>query len=163
MVAAFPADQKKGGENLKNITVDIGKKKCVVCIMDENGTILDETSFDNTLNDASLFAEQTMQRYQKCQAVCESTGNLWIKTHDSFEKHGIPVKLANPLKTRAIAEATIKTDKIDARTLAHFLRSNMVCECYIAPPQTRSDKLLKAQNKPCAGQNTGGKQDTQSS
>lgn len=126
---------------MKNIAVDIGKKKCIVCIMDENGKILEETSFDNTLKDASLFAEDAVQRYQNCQAVCESTGNMWIKTHEAFEGHGIPVKLANPLKTRAIAEATIKTDKIDARTLAHLLRTNMISECYIAPPQTRSDRL----------------------
>lgn len=127
---------------MKNIAVDIGKKKCVVCIMDENGTILEETSYKNTLKDASSFAENAVQKYQNCQAVCESTGNMWIKTHEAFESNNIPVKLANPLKTRAIAEATIKTDKIDARTLAHLLRTDMVCECYVAPSQTRSDRLL---------------------
>jgi len=30
------------------------------------------------------------------------------------------VKLAGPLKIRLIAEAKVKTDKIDARTLAHL-------------------------------------------
>lgn len=94
MFAAFPADQNtKGGENLKNIAVDIAKKKCIACIIDESGDILEETSFDNTLKNASLFAEDVLQRYQNCQAVCESTGNLWIKIHDTFEKHGISVKL----------------------------------------------------------------------
>jgi transposase len=138
----FQPTKTKGGENLKNIAVDIGKKKCVVCIMDENGKILEETSYKNILKDASSFAENTLQKYQNCQAICESTGNMWIKTHEAFESHNIPVKLANPLKTRAIAEATIKTDKMDARTLAHLLRTGMVCECYITPPQTRSDRLL---------------------
>jgi len=51
-----------------------------------------------------------------------------IKRHDD----NIDVKLANPLKTKAIAEARIKTDKLDARTLAHLLRSDLVAECYIA-------------------------------
>jgi hypothetical protein len=37
-------------------------------------------------------------------------------------KYGIGVKLANPLKTKAIAEARIETDILDARTLAHLLR-----------------------------------------
>jgi len=50
--------------------------------------------------------------------------NLWLKTYQAFEKYNIGVKLANPLKTRAVAEAKIKTDTIDARTLAHLLRSD---------------------------------------
>ncbi|MFZ0510598.1 MAG: transposase, partial [Candidatus Nitrosopolaris sp.] len=60
----------------------------------------------------------------KCVAVCESTSNLWLKTYQAFEKYSIGVKLANPLKTKAIAEAKIKTDTLDARTLAHLLRSD---------------------------------------
>jgi hypothetical protein len=37
-------------------------------------------------------------------AVCKSTGNLWLKTYHAFEKYNIDVKLANPLKTKAIAD-----------------------------------------------------------
>ena len=58
-------------------------------------------------------------------AVCESTANLWLKTYQAFEKYNIGVKLANPLKTKAIAKAKIKTDTLDARTLAHLLRSDL--------------------------------------
>ena len=58
-------------------------------------------------------------------AVCESTTNLWLKTYQAFEKYNIGGKLANPLKTKAIAEAKIKTDTLDARTLAHLLRSDL--------------------------------------
>jgi hypothetical protein len=46
------------------------------------------------------------------------------------------------LKTKAIAEAKIKTDTLDARTLAHLLRSDLVAECYIAPREIREDRLL---------------------
>ena len=62
---------------------------------------------------------------------------MWLKTYEAFEKHGIDVKLANPLKTKAIAEARIKTDKLDAQTLAHLLRSNLIAESYIAPDKVR--------------------------
>ena len=63
--------------------------------------------------------------------------------NEAFEKHGINVKLANPMKTKAIAEARIKTDKLDARTLAHLLRSNLIAESYIAPPdKVREDRSL---------------------
>jgi inosine/xanthosine triphosphate pyrophosphatase family protein len=34
--------------------------------------------------------------------------------HDTLEENGIDTKLANPYKTRIIAEARIKSDKLDA-------------------------------------------------
>ena len=64
--------------------------------------------------------------------MCESTGNLWIKTYEAFEDRGIPIELANPMKVRAIAEASVKTDKVDARTLAHLLRTNPIARCHVA-------------------------------
>ena len=132
---------------MNNIAVDVGKRRCIVCIMNDKGTILEETSYDNTSRDADSFAKQAIRKYGICRAVCESTGNLWIKTYEAFEKHGICVRLANPLKTRAIAEARIKTDKLDARTLAHLLRTNLVAECYIAPMAMRdSRQLLRHRN-----------------
>ena len=67
---------------------------------------------------------------------------MWIKTYEAFEKHGIDIKLANHLKTKAIAEARIKTDKLDAQTLAHLLRSNLIAESYIAPDKVREDRSL---------------------
>lgn len=127
---------------MKNIGIDIGKKNCFICVMDEKGTILEESNYDNTLHDAETFAKDMVQRYRKCQAVCESTGNMWIKTFESFEKNGIPIKLANPLKTRAIAEARVKTDKIDARTLAHLLRADLVAQCHVPAWKTRDQKQI---------------------
>ena len=87
--------------------------------MDRNGTVLEETGYENTYAAADAFARKAKREYGKCQAVCESTGNLWIKTYEAFEDRGIPIELANPMKVRAIAEASVKTDKVDARTLAH--------------------------------------------
>jgi transposase len=52
--------------------------------------------------------------YEKCEAVVESTANMWIRIHDTLEDNGINTVLANPYKTRIIAEAKIKSDKLDA-------------------------------------------------
>ena len=126
------------------IAVDIGKKKCAVCITDKDGSILEETKYNNTLQEAERFASDLDKKYgsSKCHAVCESTANMWLKTYEAFEKYRIDVKLANPMKTKAIAEARIKTDKLDARTLAHLLRSNLIAESYIAPDKVREDRSL---------------------
>jgi len=59
----------------------------------------------------------------KCKAVIESTGNLWLRIYEALERHGVEVKLANPYKTKAIASARIKTDRLSARILAHVATS----------------------------------------
>jgi transposase len=137
-------ESKNSNDDDYYIAVDIGKKNCVVCITDKDGSILEETKYENTLEEAKRFASNLGKKYinRKCQVVCESTANMWLKTYEAFDKHGIDVKLANPMKTKAIAEAKIKTDKLDARTLAHLLRSNLIAESYIAPDKVREDRSL---------------------
>ncbi len=39
----------------------------------------------------------------------------------TVEENGIDIKVANPYKTRIIAEAKIKSDKLDARILSDLL------------------------------------------
>ena len=126
---------------MKSIGIDIGKRGCIVCIMDRNGAVLEETGYKNTYAAADALARKTKREYGKCQVVCESTGDLWIKTYEAFEDRGIPIELANPMRVRAIAEASVKTDKVDARTLAHLLRTNLIARCHVAerrflPPYT---------------------------
>src|SRR5438445_4257086 len=67
---------------------------------------------------------------------------MWLKKYEALERHGIKVKLANPLKTRAIAEEMVKTDKVDEHTLAHLLRTDLVAKCYIAPRDTRDKRTI---------------------
>lgn len=50
--------------------------------------------------------------------------------------------LAHPLKTRAIAAARVKTDAIDAKTLAHLLHAGLLPEAYIAPRELRDLREL---------------------
>lgn len=107
-------ERKKGFLNY--VGVDIGKLTCMVCIMNSDGSIIEKTKYNNTLDAADFFASSIIRKHGNCIAVCESTGNLWLKTYQAFEKYNIDIKLANPLKTKAIAESRIKTDKLDART-----------------------------------------------
>ncbi|MBZ5653446.1 MAG: IS110 family transposase, partial [Acidobacteriia bacterium] len=64
-------------------------------------------------------------------AVLEATRN-WAVMHDWLEGLVDEVHLAHPQKVKAIAEAKIKTDKIDARVLAHLLRADLLPEAYVA-------------------------------
>jgi transposase len=55
------------------------------------------------------------------------------------------VVLAHPYKTRLIAEAQIKTDRIDARVLARLLRGDLVARSHAPGPATRQRKHLLRQ------------------
>ena len=77
--------------------------------------------------------------------MIESTGNLWLRIYEALEGYCVEVKLANPYKTKAIASARIKTDKLSARILAHLLRAVLIAECYVAPREVRQVRALLRQ------------------
>jgi transposase len=54
------------------------------------------------------------------QVVMESTANLWLPLYEAINNKHIKVVLANPMKTKAIASAKVKTDKADAKILATY-------------------------------------------
>jgi len=75
------------------------------------------------------------------RVVMESTG-IWEYVYELIEGKGLEVYLANPLKVRAIAEAKIKTDKIDSEILAHLLRANLLPTVWIGDKGMRDLKRL---------------------
>jgi transposase len=56
----------------------------------------------------------------------------WEWLVESLEDAGHDVHRAHPSRTRAIAAAHVKTDAVEARTLAHLLRADLLPEAYIA-------------------------------
>jgi transposase len=88
---------------------------CRAALKDDKGKILDEFFFGND-RDGIHDLLSRIHSHEKCsiRAVLESTGNMWMRIHDRLEENEIDTKLANPYKTRIIAEAKIKSDKLDA-------------------------------------------------
>ena len=116
------------------VGIDIGKRTCVACIMDADGGVLKRSKYPNTRNDANKFIDG-LAAYD-CMAVCESTARMWIKTYEEFERRGIPITLANPLRLK-MAQSGVKTDRIDAQKLANKLRMNDIPACYVPGPEAR--------------------------
>jgi len=67
---------------------------------------------------------------------------MWIRIHDTLEENGIDTIFANPYKTKIIAEAKIKSDKLDARILADLLRADLVYESYVPTKEFREKRSL---------------------
>lgn len=66
----------------------------------------------------------------------EATFNTWAVA-DLLQPHVRSLTVSNPLLTRAIAQAKIKTDKIDARVLGHLLRLDYLPPVWMPDPETR--------------------------
>ncbi len=120
------------------IGLDVGKRFHYVVVMDQAGAI---QMSQRLPNDADLMRRFFQGLEGPCRVVMEATSN-WMAVHDRVEPYVQEVILAHPLKVRAIASARIKTDKIDATTLAHLLRAELIPQAYIPPQQVREWREL---------------------
>lgn len=113
--------------------VDYHKAFSYCTIMDERGKVVKHGRMENNSEGVKRFMEGTGG---KVTGVMEATRN-WTLMYDWLEGEIEGVKLAHPLKVKAIAEAKIKTDKIDSKTLAHLLRCDLLPEAYVPTKEAR--------------------------
>ena len=55
---------------------------------------------------------------------------------------GMDVHLAHARSCKAIAYARLKNDRVDARTLAHLLRTDLLPEAWIAPRPVKELRMV---------------------
>jgi transposase len=126
---------------MNSVGLDVHKTRCVACVKTPEGRILEEFAFQNNPHGHEELITH-LKTYPETQIAIESRGNLWIPIYNRLEDEHIHVTLANPKKTRMIAEAKIKTDKLDARILADLLRANLLSPSYIPPPEIRAQRSI---------------------
>jgi transposase len=114
------------------VGVDLHRRRSQIAIIDEHGEL---TLSRRIINDPETFKEVLGDPDGTHVALEATYGWEWLA--DLLEEVGYDVHLAHPLRTRAIAAARVKTDAVDARTLAHLLRTGLLPEAYIAPPELR--------------------------
>ena len=82
------------------------------------------------------------------EVALEATGNTWAIATLLASRAG-RVVVSNPVKTRAIAEAKVKTDKVDAEMLARLLAADYLPRCG-ARPRPRCAARCCAARTSCA-------------
>jgi len=125
------------------IGVDYHLKYSYMTVMDEQGKIIDQRQVANNAEAVKLFLNRAGVNGESA-AVMEATRN-WTVMHDWLEELVDEVHLVHPLKVKAIAEAKIKTDKIDAKILAHLLRSDLLPEANVPAPSAREARNVLRQ------------------
>jgi transposase len=112
--------------------LDYSKRFSVATVVDGRGRIIKEGRLENRRVDYELF----FRGLKKVKAVMEAGRNYHVGA-ELLEGLVEEIKLAHPLKVRAIAEAKIKTDSIDSLTLAQLLRGDLIPEAYFRDREQR--------------------------
>ena len=106
--------------------------------MDEKGRIIRKNERIGTNSKA---IKEFFSSMDQAEVVIESSG-IWEYVYEIIDSLGFHVTLSNPAKTRIIAEAKIKTDKIDSEILAHLLRADLIPKVWIGDKEIRELKRV---------------------
>jgi transposase len=126
---------------MNSVGIDLHRKRSHVAALDERGV---ELFSRRIVNDPATFLALLGELDGESKIALEATyGWEWLA--DLLEDHGYELHLAHPLRTKAIASARVKTDAVDARTLAQLLRADLLPEAYVAPRELRDLRDLLRQ------------------
>lgn len=124
---------------MRFIGLDVHKRVVEACLLAADGEVLARERFDLTRDALTGFARQHLDA--DCTVVLEATTNTWAIV-DVLTPFGACVRVSNPMRTKAIASAKVKTDKIDAEILAHLARLDYLPEVWQPDAATREERAL---------------------
>ena len=114
------------------VGLDVHKRVCYGTLTDQDGNVLKRGRFSSSPEGLRAF----MVGVDETKIAMEA-GYCWQPLIDALKEKGYDVRLAHPQRVKAIAEAKVKTDKVDSETLAHLLRANLLPESYVPPMDIR--------------------------
>ncbi len=118
---------------MRTIGLDLGRHSGEAAVIDETGSTRSLGRLE--VRHAALEAFASTLGPDD-QVVLEASLNTWAIA-DILAAHAGRVVVSNPLRTKAIAQAKVKTDEIDARTLAELLAADYIPQVWQPDPATR--------------------------
>jgi transposase len=113
------------------IGLDVHRDFAQVAIW-QDGVVTQEGQFATTPAEVRAFANSLAPTDE---VALEATGNTWAIA-SLLASRAARVVVSNPVKTRAIAEAKVKTDKVDAATLAELLAADYLPAVWMPDAET---------------------------
>ena len=107
------------------VGLDVHKKYTEVAIVDEDGVVEKQERIENEPGRIEEFSNNL----SNATMVLESS-STWYWLYEILSRRH-KVVLSHPAKTKAIASAKLKTDKVDALMLANLLRGGYIAESYV--------------------------------
>jgi transposase len=136
---------------LRFVGLDVHKRVVEACFVDQSGNVVHRERFALSRRVLERFATKILQPSD--QVALEATTNCWAVA-DALRPHVAKVVVSNPLTTKAIAQAKIKTDKVDALVLAQLLRCDFLPEVWQPDEATRRLRELTGRRSALVGQRT---------
>ena len=136
---------------VRYVGLDVHKRVVEACFVDAAGKVLWRERFALERRVLELFAGKFLQPTD--QMALEATTNCWAVA-DVLRPHVARVVVSNPLLTKAIAQAKVKTDKVDAQVLAQLLRCDYLPEVWQPDEATRRLRELTSRRSALVGQRT---------
>jgi transposase len=118
---------------------DVHKRTAVFTILFEDGKVEATHTVAVSRETLARFAEHHLKSEDRL--VMEATTNTWAVA-EILRPHVDEIVVGNPLRTRAIAEAKVKTDKVDSRVLAELLRADYLPSVWQPGPETQHLRRL---------------------
>jgi transposase len=109
------------------VGLDVHKNYLQAAAVDKKGMLLKEERIPNDIDEVERFFADI----EDAQIVIESS-SAWHHIYEHLSRR-YQVVLSNPVKTKAIASAKVKTDRLDALMLANLLRGGYIAESYVPP------------------------------
>jgi transposase len=133
------------------VGLDVHKRQITACFLDADGTKKDTYKFDLTRARLAYFAEHRLRPTD--HVALEATTNCWAVAR-VLQEHVTRVVVSNPLVTKAIAQAKVKTDKVDACVLAQLLRCDFLPEVWHPDTNTQQMRELTGRRAALVRQRT---------
>jgi transposase len=105
------------------------------------------------LSNTSEALSRFIRKPSETHAVLEAS-RTWSVFYELVKDHVAGIKLAHPLKVKAIASARIKTDRIDSRILAELLSADLIPEAHLREEGNRRKQQLLRQRAFFVGTST---------
>lgn len=125
--------------------LDVHKEVVQVCCVTQDGREVFNRRLPCTREALTELAREEFTAED--QVALEATTNTWVVVDLLLPFVG-RVAVSNPLKTRAIAQAKVKTDKVDAHVLAQLLRADFLPSVWI--PDARTQRLRRLTHRRAA-------------
>ncbi|HEY2302651.1 MAG TPA: IS110 family transposase, partial [Acidimicrobiales bacterium] len=119
---------------MRFVGLDLHRRTIEVCILDARGNVLSRHSVACERRTLEAFAREHLHPTDRL--AVEATTNTWAVA-DILHPFVAAIVVGNPMQTRAIAQAKVKTDKIDAEVLANLLRCDFLPEVWEPDGVTR--------------------------
>jgi transposase len=122
--------------------LDLSRRKLDVCLLSERGEHLDQLAVPPDIESLRRLARRIDEVHDEpvCAVVESMTGARLV--HDTLEREGWDVEIADAQKVKGLAPLACKTDKADSLVLATLSQRDLVPAIWLPDPRVREVREL---------------------